>query len=64
MRKRKVQAHKGKALFIRNPLARELARKINRAKLDEILARVDALPILDNRSMDEILGYDEFGLPS
>jgi hypothetical protein len=32
-------------------------------RLDEILARVDALAILDDRSEDEILGYDADGLP-
>jgi antitoxin VapB len=35
-----------------------------RRDVDEILARVDALPELDTRSADEILGYDENGLPS
>jgi len=29
----------------------------------ELLARVDALRILDERSDDEILGYGEGGLP-
>ena len=29
----------------------------------EILRRVDLLPVLDPRSEDEILGYDEHGLP-
>lgn len=28
-----------------------------------ILRRIDALPLLDDRSPDEILGYDEHGLP-
>jgi len=32
--------------------------------LDDILARAHALPILDDRPADEILGYDEHGLPS
>jgi len=32
-------------------------------RLYEILHRVDALPNLDDRSEDEILGYDENGLP-
>ena len=27
------------------------------------LRRVDALPVLDARTPDEILGYDELGLP-
>jgi len=35
-----------------------------RRDIDEILARVDALPELDTRSADEIIGYDENGLPS
>jgi antitoxin VapB len=43
---------------------RQLPKPIDRKKLDEILARFDALPVLDPRSPDEILGYDEFGLPS
>jgi antitoxin VapB len=30
----------------------------------EIVRRFDALPILDNRMADEILGYDENGLPT
>jgi antitoxin VapB len=33
------------------------------SQLDDILRRVDQLPILDSRSPDEILGYDEHGLP-
>ncbi|HEY3974032.1 MAG TPA: type II toxin-antitoxin system VapB family antitoxin [Candidatus Sulfotelmatobacter sp.] len=32
-------------------------------QLEEILHRVDRLPILDSRRADEILGYDEHGLP-
>lgn len=32
-------------------------------QLQEILTRVDKLPILDSRTPDEILGYDEHGLP-
>lgn len=32
-------------------------------KLKKILERVDRLPIVDNRSADEILGYDEHGAP-
>jgi antitoxin VapB len=33
------------------------------SQLEEILRRVDQLPLLDNRTADEILGYDENGLP-
>jgi antitoxin VapB len=32
-------------------------------QLDEIALRCAALPIIDGRSEDEILGYDEEGLP-
>lgn len=32
-------------------------------QLDEIALRCAALPVLDERSEDEILGYDEHGLP-
>ena len=42
---------------------RNTGRPINRAKLEAIQAEAAALPVLDSRSMDEILGYDESGLP-
>jgi len=32
-------------------------------QLEDILRRVDQLPILDSRTPDEIVGYDEHGLP-
>jgi hypothetical protein len=32
-------------------------------QLEDILRRVDHLPVLDARSPDEILGYDDHGLP-
>lgn len=32
-------------------------------QLEDILRRVDQLPVLDSRTPDEILGYDENGLP-
>jgi antitoxin VapB len=34
------------------------------AEIDAILGRFRALPTLDDRTDDEILGYDENGLPS
>lgn len=37
---------------------------IDRAAIDALLARFDALPVFDDRSADEIIGYDENGLPS
>jgi antitoxin VapB len=33
------------------------------AQLEDILNRVDKLPVLDTRSPNEIIGYDEHGLP-
>jgi len=47
-------------------LARLKGRRRKRAtieKLMEIVRRVDALPVLDTRSADEIIGYDADGLP-
>ena len=32
-------------------------------KIDEILERMSSLPVLDPRAPDEIIGYDEYGLP-
>lgn len=43
---------------------RKAPRPVNWNRVNEILARFDALPVLDSRSPDEILGYDEFGLPN
>jgi antitoxin VapB len=40
------------------------ARPIDMKKIEAIQKEIAALPVLDNRSIDEILGYDEFGLPS
>lgn len=34
------------------------------AEIDAIVRRVAALPVLDDRSADEILGYDAKGLPT
>jgi antitoxin VapB len=42
------------------------ARRGNRVlhtQIEDLLRRVDAMPTLDPRSPDEILGYDEHGLP-
>ena len=42
----------------------DAAKAILLKKLDAISDRCAALPVLDDRTEDEILGYDEFGLPS
>ena len=34
------------------------------SQLQEVLCRIDQLPVLDSRTPDEILGYDDHGLPS
>jgi antitoxin VapB len=34
------------------------------AKIDALIERFNALPVFDTRTDDEILGYDENGLPS
>ena len=41
----------------------KLRRPLDSAKLDALRAQFAALPVLDGRSADEILDYDEFGLP-
>ena len=42
-----------------SPRGRDLA-----TELDSIALRCAALPLLDQRPIDEILGYDENGLPA
>jgi antitoxin VapB len=42
---------------------RKKALPFDRAAVDRVLKKFDALPVLDTRSEDEILGYDEFGIP-
>ena len=42
------------------------ARRRNRvltAQIEDLLRRVDALPTLDDRSPDEVLAYDDHGMP-
>jgi antitoxin VapB len=38
-------------------------RPIDWDKVDAISGKIAALPVLDSRTDDEILGYDEFGIP-
>jgi antitoxin VapB len=38
--------------------------RIMAEKIEDILRRVDALPTLDTRPEDEILGYDKQGIPT
>jgi antitoxin VapB len=51
---------------LRERLARQRGRKSGRRLSEELRAigeRCAALPILDERTPEEILGYDERGLP-
>ena len=71
---RQVASLTGESLTeaVRTSLAERLAReRLKRgrsadqaAELDAIFRRMDALPTLDPRPADEIIGYDENGLPS
>lgn len=52
---------------LESELAREKRRIRRTSRIDELMAisrRCAALPVLDHRSDDEILGFDEHGLPS
>ncbi len=52
---------------IHERLEREERKASPRSVKDELTAiqqRLARLPVLDNRSPDEIIGYDENGLPS
>jgi antitoxin VapB len=54
-------------LAVRDRLEREQRRRgktIDRTRIDQIVARLAALPVVDDRSPDELIGYDEHGLPS
>ena len=42
---------------------RRTRRPLDRKRVEAVCARIRSLPVLDSRSLDEILGYDEFGVP-
>jgi len=44
-------------------LKRQRRSQILAGQIEDLLRRVDALPTLDSRSEDEILGYGEDGIP-
>ncbi len=44
-------------------LKRQRRNQVLATQIDDILRRVDEMPILDSRTADEILDYDEHGLP-
>jgi antitoxin VapB len=42
---------------------RRVQQPIDREKIDAICTKMKTLPVLDRRTPDEILGYDDFGIP-
>lgn len=38
-------------------------RPLNRTRVDAVCGKIGALPVLDARAPEEILGYDDFGIP-
>lgn len=52
---------------LRNRLEHEERRRgkrIDRAKIAKIVAGIVALPVVDDRSPDDLIGYDDLGLPT
>ena len=47
-----------------NRLRRDQSGRSLAEGLEEIADRCSSLPVLDSRDADEILGYDEIGLPA
>jgi antitoxin VapB len=45
-------------------LEEERRDRRRRRSTDDLVERFRRLPVLDNRSADEIIGYDENGLPT
>jgi antitoxin VapB len=69
-RTRRAVRKKGRTLYISDAVIAALEEKlqrtdrpVDRTKLDALCARIGALPVLDARTPDEILGYDAFGIP-
>ena len=43
---------------------RRRGKKLDRARIDRIVAGIAALPVADARAPDELVGYDDAGLPT
>jgi antitoxin VapB len=41
----------------------QTGRPIDRMKVEALCAKIQSLPVLDPRTPDEILGYDDLGIP-
>lgn len=70
---RELAARTGRTITdaVKTAAERELAElpprtgRIDRAKIEKLLAEIDAMPKINNDlSDDEIIGYDENGVPS
>jgi hypothetical protein len=59
---RNIANHTARAIDKARPERRKKGR-IDRKKLAEVLAYFDSLPVDDPRSPEEIIGYDELGVP-
>ena len=64
------EAHESITEAIQNSLAERWERlkrkrhnRLLAGQLDDLLRRMDALPTLDSRPEEEILGYDQHGMP-
>ena len=42
---------------------RKTSRPLDRKRIGQVCAEIRALPVLDSRSPEEILGYDDSGVP-
>jgi antitoxin VapB len=62
--KKKGATRTDAAIRSREARLRGPARPIDWKKIEAIQKEIAALPVLDSRTADEILGSDEFGLPS
>ena len=51
-------------LRLRDEQLKRGERPWDEARIDALIERYNALPLFDTRTDDEILGYDENGLPS
>ena len=51
-------------LRLRHEQLKRGERPWDEGKIDALIERYNALPVFDDRTDDEILGYDENGLPS
>jgi antitoxin VapB len=63
---RDALTHAGDVLPWRNsvkPLPKAMTKAELIAEMEEISARCAARPTVDPRSIDEIIGYDDFGMP-